>query len=297
MTLHIEPRLVERTDNHPNKEFENGIADYITIHETANPDAGASAHSSWMYREAGAPHSWHATIDDSVTAEGEPMVYQSFPWSSQCWHAGDGAAGEGNTKSIGLELCVNNDMDVFSTRVLDTAAELVAYLRSLGHGGQGIVMHKHWSGKHCPTRIIENNLWDTLLKKVAQFEKAKETVYVPTTPVLEAAPPITRPIPTSPPPAPPPVPNLFPTKAPTKNNQPQQISLIQSNRTLKKAAPEVAATGSTGGLLALLNSVGIDVEMEVVIAVMVAVPPLLFAARRLLRDAIKTIKELKQLAE
>ena len=62
---------------------------------------------------------------------------------------------------------------------------------------------------------------------------------------------------------------------------------------MKKGAPELATTGGTGGLMALLNSVGVDVNMEVMIAVMVAVPPLIFAARRLLRDAIRTLKELR----
>ena len=303
MTLHIEQRLVQRIDNHPNKDFENGLAAYISIHETANPNAGSSAHAAYLFREGGAPYSWHVTVDDSTTSEGDPMVYQSFPWSSQCWHAGDGANGPGNTSSIGIELCVNNDMDIFTDRVMDTGAQLVAHLRSLGHGKLGIVPHQNWSGKNCPTRILENNLWDGFLKRVARYEKLNTLSSIDTEKLaIETSEPdgmmyVPQPM------------NLSPIQVPPQQVTPQQVTpkqmptafqqlpttpaFIKPNRTLKKAGPEIAATGSTGGILALLNSVGIDVEMEVVIAVMIAIPPLLFAARRLIRDALRTIKELR----
>ena len=306
MALHIENRIVDRTDNHPNKNFNNDLADFITIHETANPDAGASAHASWMYRDGGAPYSWHVTVDDSTTENGTPMVYQSFPWSSQCWHAGDGANGPGNTSSIGIELCVNNDLETFRTRVLDTAAELVAHLRKLGHGSQGIVQHKHWSGKNCPTRIIESDLWDSFLDRVATKEDGakvtndeiealelseEEQAYLESGFPFVSSTQQVQPVPQAP--------RQLQTKIPKQNTQgPVGLlhsppSLIQGNRTLKKGAPELAATGSTGGLMALLNSVGVNIDIEVLIAVMVAVPPLLFAARRLVRDAIKTLQELR----
>jgi hypothetical protein len=45
--------------------------------------------------------------------------------------------------------------------------------------------------------------------------------------------------------------------------------------------------------MALLNSVGVNIDIEILIAVMVAVPPLLFAARRLIRDGLNTLRELR----
>jgi len=292
MTLHIEQRLVQRIDNHPNKDFENGIAQYITIHETANPDAGSSAHAAYLFRDGGAPYSWHVTVDDSTTSEGDPMVYQSFPWSSQCWHAGDGANGPGNTSSIGIELCVNNNMDIFTERVMDTGAQLVAHLRSLGHGKLGIVPHQNWSGKNCPTRILENNLWDGFLKKMAQYEKLNTEKLAIETSEPDGMMYVPQPIQAAPQQAAPQ--QATPKQTSTTFQQlPTTPAFIKGNRTLKKAAPEVAATGSTGGILALLNLIGIDVDIEVVIGVMIAIPPLLFAARRLIRDALSTIKELR----
>tara|TARA_R110002020_G_scaffold5103_7_gene21648 strand:- start:731 stop:1576 length:846 start_codon:yes stop_codon:yes gene_type:complete len=275
--------LIQRTDNRPNVLFDGEKAAFITIHETANkaPTATAESHASWLFRVGGATYSWHYTVDD------KPLIYQSLRETEQGWHAGDGS-GPGNTSSIGIELCVCDGQDFSLT--LDNAAELVAMLNEQGHGLMGTVPHQHWSGKNCPTQILANDLWDPFLKSVAQNRKSKNLPTLPDTPKAEAAPPIVRPIP--PPPAPPPAPNLNPQTYQQQRN-PTLVPLVQGNRTIKKAVPEIGATGGTGGVMALLNSLGVNVDIEVLIAVMVAVPPLLFAARRLIRDALNTIKELR----
>lgn len=268
--------MIQRTNNRPNLSFTDNIADYITIHETANlaKTAGAESHASWLFRDdgTGAGYSWHFTVDD------QPVVYQSLEETEQGWHAGDGI-GPGNRESIGVELCICEGSDFEATR--EHAAELVAYLNSKGHGLRGTVQHEKWSGKNCPAIIREQGLWDSFLKRIAHYSSKKEAPWLPNTPKAEAAPPIERPVPTPPPL--PPAPNLQPSTPP----------LIQGARTLRKGAPELAATGSTGGLMALLNSVGVNIDIEILIAVMVAVPPLLFAARRLIRDGLNTLRELR----
>lgn len=297
----IEQRLVQRTENRPNVLFANGKAAYVTIHETGNtaPTADAEAHASYMYQgcpdASGNPtqKSWHFTVDQTE-------IFQSLQTEEQGWHAGDGG-GPGNTTSIGIELCVNDGSDFSKTR--DHAAELVAELNEQGHGFMGTVPHQFWSGKNCPTRILEGDLWDDFLKRVANFQALSEgdqDVWIPPTGVIgggvraEAAPPIERPTPPPPPPRPILTSNVTGV-TPTPTTQPQagSVSLVQGTRTIKKAIPEIGATGGTGGIMALINSLGVNIDIEVLIAVMVAVPPLLFAARRLLRDALGTIKELK----
>lgn len=277
----IEQRLITRTDNRPNEAFKDNTADYITIHETANkaPTATAESHASWLFRDGGASYSWHYTVDS------QPVVFQSLRETEQGWHAGDGS-GPGNKTSIGIEICVNDGGDFEAAR--EHAAELVAMLNEKGFGLQGTVPHQFFSGKHCPSQILDNDLWDNFLKRVGSYRKSKALPILPDTPKAEAAPPITRPTP--PPPPAPPVPNINPPILQPQNNVP---SLVQPNRTLKKGLPEIAGTGSTGGFLAILSGLGINVDMEVVIAVMIAVPPLLFAGRRLLRDLINTVRELR----
>tara|TARA_R110000824_G_scaffold359594_1_gene547148 strand:+ start:8286 stop:9158 length:873 start_codon:yes stop_codon:yes gene_type:complete len=287
MPLTIERRIVERTDNRPCQDFANGLADYITIHETANPDAGASAHASWMFREGGAPYAWHATVDDSVTLEQNPIIYQSLEWSEQGWHAGDGRTGPGNTSSIGIELCVNDGSNLQQTR--DSAAQLVAHLRKQGHGKLGVVPHRHWSGKNCPTIILENGLWDAFLKSVANAEITKEAA----PPVIDPEPRTVPPLPATPPIHLPPTPPV--RKPPVKLVQSALLPpLAQNKRNVVKSAPEILATGSTGGILALINTITPNgVPTEAIIGVLVGAPPILFMIRRYLRDLIKFYKELK----
>lgn len=151
--------------NHPNKRFANDFADYITIHETANTNAGANAlgHATWMMNAAG--YSWHVTVDDKA-------IWQSLEWYQQGWHAGDGANGPGNTTSIGIELCVAQGMDF--TKVRENAAWLVRHLLSLGHGKKGIVQHNHWSGKNCPTFIRREGIWQKFLDMCKEEEPMTE---------------------------------------------------------------------------------------------------------------------------
>ena len=130
-------------------------AQYITIHETANPAKGANAvmHGRWLLNLAndGADEpSWHFTVDDH-------QIVQHMPINRAGYHAGDGGNGTGNMQSIGIELCVNSDGDIQKTR--DNAAWLVRKLRSeTGIPADRVVQHNHWSGKDCP-RLLRQSGW------------------------------------------------------------------------------------------------------------------------------------------
>ena len=79
---------------------------YITIHDTANPNAGAGAkaHANYLKGAAAAsiPASWHFTVDDR-------LIVQHLPLDENGWHCGDGTNGIGNRQSIGVEICENRD--------------------------------------------------------------------------------------------------------------------------------------------------------------------------------------------
>ena len=75
---------------------------YITVHNTANTAVGANAKSHASYvKNPDTPTSWHFTVDDTE-------IYQHLPLNENGWHAGDGN-GDGNRKSIGIEICENAD--------------------------------------------------------------------------------------------------------------------------------------------------------------------------------------------
>jgi len=118
----------------------------VTIHETANYTlgAGAQAHANLQSKGNVCAASWHGQVDDE-------LAIQSFPFTAQCWHAGDGR-GPGNLDSIALELCVNPDSDWEKT-VRNGAEWTQMILAEKGHTVESVVQHNHWSGKDCPDRL------------------------------------------------------------------------------------------------------------------------------------------------
>lgn len=122
---------------------------YITIHETGNAAKGADAAAHASYLKGGAAVkamvSWHYTVDDHG-------IVQHLPDHETAYHAGDGASGTGNTKSIGVEICVNAGGDFAKAKA--NAASLVRLLMA-EHGIPlgNVVQHNHWTGKDCPYTI------------------------------------------------------------------------------------------------------------------------------------------------
>lgn len=122
---------------------------YLTIHETGNAAMGAdaAAHASYLKGDAAAnaPVSWHYTVDDHA-------IVQHLPDTETAYHAGDGAKGPGNTKSIGIEICV--DAGGNFEKAKQNAAALVRLLMT-EHSIplERVVQHNHWNGKDCPKTI------------------------------------------------------------------------------------------------------------------------------------------------
>lgn len=144
-----------------NRPFGFNPCSYITIHETGNTARGAdaAAHASYLKGESAsnAMVSWHYTVDDHA-------IVQHLPDGETAYHAGDGANGPGNTKSIGVEICVNQGGDFEKAK--QNAAALVRLLMT-EHSIplDRVVQHNHWNGKDCP-KTIRNTPggWEEFLK-------------------------------------------------------------------------------------------------------------------------------------
>jgi len=137
--------------------------EYITIHDTANPNPGADAkaHASYLKGDTAAnvPVSWHFTVDDR-------QIVQHLPLDESGWHAGDGREGPGNRTSIGVEICENRDGNRYQAEI--NAAQLVAdLLHQFNLGLDRVVQHHHWSGKNCP-RVLRGKPkgWEMFLERV-----------------------------------------------------------------------------------------------------------------------------------
>ena len=131
--------------------------EYITIHNTANTNKGAGAATHTEYVDnTSRTVSWHFTVDDHE-------IYQELPVTEVAWHAGDGN-GDGNRKSIGIEICENSD-GVYE-KAEENAIQLIIFLmEELNISLDKIVPHQHWSGKYCPHIILDYG-WDLFINKI-----------------------------------------------------------------------------------------------------------------------------------
>jgi N-acetylmuramoyl-L-alanine amidase CwlA len=152
--------------------------EYITIHETANTAKGANdlAHANLQKNGNSRQATWHLQVD-------EDSCYQSLPFNEAGIHAGDGANGTGNRKSIGIEICVNSDGD-FDKAVVNAAKVTAKLMTEFNIPSSKIVPHRHWSGKNCPTNLLKNG-WKEFINlctlEVAKLERnKKELAYIKT---------------------------------------------------------------------------------------------------------------------
>jgi len=146
-----------------------GIANphlYITIHDTGNDGTGAGAlnHAKYIKNigKAGTMKSWHYTVDDTYAV-------QHLPVDETAFHAGDGT-GDGNRKSIGIEICRNRDGNLL--RATDNAAALTGWLcYAYKIPVENIVQHYRWTKKDCPALLRSGRpyTWLAFLQRVQQF--------------------------------------------------------------------------------------------------------------------------------
>lgn len=141
---------------------------FITIHNTDNTSkgAGAAAHNRYVRGDDAVRRkvSWHFTADDKE-------IYQHLPMNEVGWHSNR----EGNSKSIGIEICMNSDMDV-STGYKNAAALVAHCVKALGLKFPGcMVQHADWSGKNCPSVIRAGSVisWSQFLDMCDQQASSK----------------------------------------------------------------------------------------------------------------------------
>lgn len=150
----------------PNRPAEYNPCYYITIHDTGNTAKGADAlaHSAYL-KGTNEKVSWHYTVDDTVAVN-------HLPTNETAYHAGDGKRGTGNTKSIGIEICINSDGNI--AKATDNAAWLTAKLL-IEHKLtiERVVQHNRWSGKNCPQNLRHGvpYSWEMFISKVEAYMK------------------------------------------------------------------------------------------------------------------------------
>lgn len=141
---------------------------YITVHNTAN-DASANNEIAYMNRNT-KQVSFHFAVDDTE-------VVQGIPLNRNAWHAGDGANGTGNRKTIAIEICYSKSGGARFDNAERLAAKFIAQLlRERGWGMDRVKKHQDWSGKYCPHRTLDYG-WQRFLDMVnAELNPIEPTV-------------------------------------------------------------------------------------------------------------------------
>lgn len=143
------------------------IAEYITVHNTAN-DASAMSEISYMIGNNNKT-SFHVAVDNE-------RVVTAIPFNRNAWHAGDGR-GNGNMKSIGIEICYSKSGGDRFVQAEKLAAEYIAYLlKQNGWGIDRVKKHQDWSGKYCPHRTLDLG-WERFLNMVKTYLGGQIPVY------------------------------------------------------------------------------------------------------------------------
>ena len=162
-------KIIDMT-KHNNKNHYNGLnpKKYITIHQTGNSKKGSDAIAHGKLIMNGYSATWHYTVDDK-------NIVKHFDENIQCWHCGDGK-GKGNTQSIGIELCINEDGDY--TKTIKNGVKLVKYLmEKYSIPITNVVQHNYWSGKDCPKQIREGKegiTWNKFIELIKNEESDKK---------------------------------------------------------------------------------------------------------------------------
>ena len=128
----------------------------ITVHNTAN-DAPAINEVKYMIGNASST-SFHVAIDDVNVVIG-------IPFDRNAHHAGDGS-GNGNRKTIGIEICYSKSGGTRFDNAEKNAAHYIAtLLKERGWTTKNVYRHKDWSGKNCPHRTMANG-WERFLNMI-----------------------------------------------------------------------------------------------------------------------------------
>jgi N-acetylmuramoyl-L-alanine amidase len=101
----IVQRLLDRTTYNLKYKYGGAMTPmYVTIHNTANSAPAINEANYLNNRQDNVYISFHYAVDDI-------QALQLLPNNEAGWHAGDGS-GDGNKKSIGIEICYSTHSDV-----------------------------------------------------------------------------------------------------------------------------------------------------------------------------------------
>ena len=170
--LKIRADLMQASDYNKQYKLPGPMPDlkYITIHNTANVATAQNERDYLNRRKDNVYISFHYAVDENE-------AIQIMRHDQHAWHAGDGR-GDGNMKSIGVEicrsLCKGDKYDLY-LRSEANAVKLAAYLLKVNNLPlDALRMHYDWTRKWCPHRILDDNRWAEFRERVRRVLEDEE---------------------------------------------------------------------------------------------------------------------------
>lgn len=120
----------------------------ITYHQTFNLSPAINERNYLNNRTDNVYVSFHWVVD-------EKEAIKCLPENVSAWHAGDGTNGDGNKKSISIEIARSTNSDIkLRDAAIDNGARLIASLmKKYNIGMDKVKSHNQRSGKNCPHDI------------------------------------------------------------------------------------------------------------------------------------------------
>lgn len=121
----------------------------IAVHNTGNWNTAAKNYFICLERYNRENPNWEASYHFVVD---DKEIYQVIDTNKKAWHVGSG-----NSKSIGVEICMFKDA-AKQKDAEDNAIALIKELMKIHNISLSkIKMHKDYTGKHCPQVIIDRD--------------------------------------------------------------------------------------------------------------------------------------------
>lgn len=138
---------------------------YITIHNTAEPFSARQERDRVNNRRDNKSVSFHFAVDENEAV-------QIMELTEHAWHAGDGSKGDGNLRSIGIEICRSQcygTQEPLYRASEENAVKLTAWLlKKFNLSVNDLRKHQDWTGKYCPHRILDEQSWENFKQRVQQ---------------------------------------------------------------------------------------------------------------------------------
>lgn len=149
----------------------HSIVEYIVIHYT-NGDKDTAENEGKYFQRKNIHASAHFFIDrDGNVIKSVPLDHVAWSVGGKKWNDCKKTGGGKyykkcmNNNSVSIELCGISKRDA-SPEQIEACRNVIIYIRKYCKNAKTIIRHFDVTGKHCPSRYMDDEKWDKLRKAI-----------------------------------------------------------------------------------------------------------------------------------